>query len=114
MTANHLEQLLFAYETATETPDVSGAEHLDMLLVRSELARHQVTLTRSQANRLAAADHRLMAQANSFYQAIARIANLAQWRQAENAPPEHWWWYLDNLQPTPSYRLVEQPPFVTT
>ena len=48
MTSQRLADLIFAYEIATQTPDVSGAEHLDMLLIRSDLAHYQSQLSDAQ------------------------------------------------------------------
>ena len=95
MNPERLEQLIFAYEVATEYPDVSGAEHLDMLLIRSDIETDKSELTRKQMKRLTLADNRLMRQARAFHTAIAQMASLPQWRWEENAPPSHWWWYLD-------------------
>lgn len=103
---NHAEinDLLTAYEVDVRFPDVSGMEHLDMLLVRSELARAKRghLLTVEQTRRLAEADRILASQAGRFYQAIRRIADLEAWRRQEGAPPEEWWWYLDVLAQAPA------------
>ena len=108
---NHTEinDLLTAYEVDVRFPDVSGMEHLDMLLMRSELAKAERshTLTAEQAHRLAEADRILSSQAGRFYQAIRRIADLAAWRQQEGAPPQEWWWYLDVLAQAPAVQQVE-------
>lgn len=108
---NHTEinNLLTAYEVDVRFPDVSGMEHLDMLLVRSELARAERNqcLTTEHARRLAEADRILAGQAGRFYQAIRRIADLEVWRQQENALPREWWWYLDVLAQAPVAAQVE-------
>ncbi len=89
---NHTEinDLLTAYEVDVRFPDVSGMEHLDMLLNRSELARVERShlLTVEQTRRLAEADRILASQAGRFYQAIRRMADLAVWRKQEGAPPQ--------------------------
>jgi hypothetical protein len=95
------EKLLFVYEAGVQDPEISGMEHLDMLLTRSSLAKFSTELTDKQRSRLAQADKILATQAVQFYRAIARIANLKSWREQENAPPDHWWWYLDVLAATP-------------
>ena len=95
------EKLLFAYEAGVQDPDVSGMEHLDMLLTRSALAEVVTELSDKQRIRLAKADKILAIHAVPFYAAIARIANLKSWREQEHAPPDHWWWYLDVLAATP-------------
>ena len=63
MKPQRLEELVFAYEVATQFPDVSGAEHLDMLLIRSDIENYTSQLTHAQMQRLALADNRLMRQA---------------------------------------------------
>jgi len=95
------ETFVFAYEVDVQYPDVSGMEHLDMLLTRSRLAEVETALTKEQRSRLAKADKILATHALQFYAAIARIANLKSWREQENAPPDHWWWYLDVLAAAP-------------
>lgn len=108
---NHTEinSLLTAYEVDVRFPDVSGMEHLDMLLMRSELAKaeHNHALTVEQTRRLAEADRILASQAGRFYQAIRRIADLEAWRQQEGASPQEWWWYLDVLAQAPAAQQVE-------
>jgi len=95
------DELIAAYEVDVRFPDVSGMEHLDMLLTRSEIARGEHHLTAEQRARLAEADKVLLQQAKRFYQAIQKIADLDAWRRDENAPPAHWWWYLDVLVQVP-------------
>ncbi len=95
------EKLLFAYEMGVQDPEISGMEHLDMLLTRSALAKIALELTERQKSRLGEADKMLASHAIQFYAAIARIANLKSWREQEQAPPNHWWWYLDVLAAAP-------------
>ena len=104
MNHTELNDLLTAYEVDVRFPDVSGMEHLDMLLNRSALAEAERSnlLTVEQRTRLAEADRILAAQAVRFHQAIQRIADLEAWRQQEQAPPEHWWWYLDVIAQLPA------------
>lgn len=108
---NHtkINDLLTAYEVDVRFPDVSGMEHLDTLLMRSELAKAERShaLTAEQGRRLAEADRILASQAGRFYQAIRRIADLAAWRQQEGAPPQEWWWYLDVLAQAPAVPQAE-------
>jgi hypothetical protein len=109
MKHSEINDLLTAYEVDVRFPDVSGMEHLDMLLVRSELAKaeHGSALTVEQTRRLAEADRILAGQAGRFYQAIRRIADLESWRQQEGSPPQEWWWYLDVLAQVPTNATVE-------
>ena len=103
----HYDELIAAYEVDVRFPDVSGLEHLDMLLTRSEIAKGEGQLTAEQRARLAEADKVLLQQAHRFYQAIRRIADLDVWRREENVPPTHWWWYLDVLAHLPEPQVQE-------
>ncbi len=95
------DEIIAAYEVDVRFPDVSGMEHLDMLLTRSEIAKGEHHLTAEQRERLAEADRVLLRQARRFYQSIQSIADLEAWRHSENAPSTHWWWYLDVLVQLP-------------
>lgn len=112
MNYREINELLTAYEIDVRFPDVSGMEHLDMLLKRSELARAERDglLTDEQHRRLVDADRILASQAGRFYQAIRRVADLEAWRQQQDAPPEEWWWYLDVLAQLPQAVAIEAVP----
>ena len=109
MNSSEINDLLTAYEMDVRFPDVSGMEHLDMLLARSELAMadHDDMLTTEQRVRLAEADRVLASQAGRFYQAIRRITDLEAWRRQEGAPPDQWWCYLDVLAQAPVVASAE-------
>ena len=109
------DELIAAYEIDVRFPDVSGMEHLDMLLTRSEIDRGAHQLTAEQRARLAEADRELLRQARRFYRAIQNIADLEAWRRDEDVPPAHWWWYLDVLVQVPglSPRGREPEPVAT-
>lgn len=92
-----MNQYLEHYVTAVEHPEVSGFEHLEMLLVRDKLADQEANLTPSQKTRLAAADRRLLTQASKFNAELARITDLGYERQRRQPAPNRWWWYLDVL-----------------
>lgn len=96
-----IEEGLLAYETDVRFPDVSGMEHLDMLITRSKIANYQDSLTDEQRIRLVEADRVLLQQASQFYKAIIRIADIVKWREHAQAPSSHWWWYLDVLAHAP-------------
>lgn len=95
------DELVTAYEMDVRFPEVSGMEHLDMLLTRSEIARIEPHLSDALSARLLQADRLLMSQVRQFYAAIREIADLASWRRSEFAPITHWWWYLDVLANLP-------------
>jgi UDP-N-acetylmuramyl pentapeptide synthase len=101
-----LELLLTQYETDVRFPDVSGMEHLDMLLTRSRIAAAKEELTPGQAERLLNADQHLLQNAEQFNRAIATVANLAEWRLTSVASPEEWWWYLDVLVSVPQLTVA--------
>ena len=102
--------MITAFEVDVRFPDVSGMEHLDMLLTRSELARAEQAgqLNDEQRLRLAEADRILLEQVERFYGSIKQIADLKSWRRQEDVPPEHWWWYLDVLAQVPSWPVRER------
>jgi hypothetical protein len=104
-----VETLIAAYETDVQFPDVSGMEHLEMLLVRSDIARSEDQLTAEQRARLAKADQALLWQARRFHRAIQRIADLETWRREQDVPPTSWWWYLDVLAQLPE-QVAPGPP----
>ncbi len=89
------KELLAAYEADVQFPDVSGMEHLDMLMTRSEIAKYEAHLSEKERQRLLKADQLLLQQAQTFYRSIQEIADLASWRRDEKVPSAHWWWYLD-------------------
>lgn len=105
-----IDDTIMAYVVDVRFPDVSGMEHLDMLLKRSELARAEKDgqLDDEQRLRLAEADLILLEQVERFYGSIKQIADLESWRRQEDAPPEHWWWYLDVLAQVPSWPVRER------
>ena len=98
-----IEEKLSAYEVDVGFPHVSGMEHLQMLMTRSELRRVGDLLTTEQQVRLANADQKLLQHSQQFHQAIQSIADLTSLRETETGvTPEHWWWYLDVLAQLPS------------
>ena len=97
-----VEERLAAYEVDVGFPDVSGLEHMQMLMTRSELHESGHLLTSDQQTRLANADRKLLQQVQEYYAAIQSIADLNHWREtAGGVTPEHWWWYLDVLAQMP-------------
>lgn len=108
------DELIAAYEVDVRFPDVNGMEHLDMLLMHSDIAGVEASLTTEQRHRLAEADKLLFQQAKAFYLAIDRVATLADWRRTEDAPPAQWWWYLDVLARLPAYSVQGQPAAIAT
>ena len=97
----HLEKLITDYEVEVEFLDVSGMEQLQMLMRRSEIAKNGLHLTGEQHQRLFNADKLLYQQAQQFYDAIQRVADLSSWRHNQNVSVAHWWWYLDVISQIP-------------
>lgn len=95
------KELISIYETDVRFPGVSGMEHLDMLMTRSEISRNELHLSKEERKRLADADKLLLQKAGEFYRSIRDIADLASWRSDEKVPVNHWWWYLDVIVQLP-------------
>lgn len=100
-----MNELLKRYTVAVEHPDVSGFEHLEMLMIRDKLACQAASLSPHERERLALADRRLVAQAAAFHAELSRITSLQYERRQRDVSPSRWWWYLDVLvhfpQPVP-------------
>lgn len=95
------KKLIDAYETDVQFPEISGMEHLEMLMTRSEIARIEPHLSSEEYKRVLNADQLLLQRAREFYDYIKEIADLASWRRDEKVPPTHWWWYLDIIAQLP-------------
>jgi hypothetical protein len=112
-------EFISAYETDAQFPDVSGMEHLELLMTHSEIARHEARSSQVERQRAQRADHQLLRHAKQFYASIQAVADLVNWRSNENTPVAHWWWYLDVITqlplsldpstPTPQFALELSP-----
>lgn len=96
-----MNPLLKNYCVSVEFPDVSGAEHLEMLQMRDRLTEIEPQLTEEEKILLTKADRQLVENANSFYQELSRFINLTEKRKAQCISPQRWWWYLDVLAVLP-------------
>jgi hypothetical protein len=96
-----MNPLLKNYCVSVESPDVSGAEHLEMLQIRDRLTEIEPQLTEEEKILLTKADRQLVENANSFYQELSRFINLTESRKAQCISPQRWWWYLDVLAVLP-------------
>jgi len=103
------KELIVAYETDVQFPDVSGMEHLDMLMTRSEIARHERHLSDEERKRVLKADKLLLRQARQFLESIQSMADLASWRRDEGVSVTHWWWYLDVIAQVPATSELSSP-----
>ena len=71
-----MNRLLQRYLIAVESSEVSGFEHLDMLMLRDKLAEQNQQLTARERTLLVAADRRLFEQASMFDAALSQILSL--------------------------------------
>jgi hypothetical protein len=101
------KELIAAYEVDVQCPDVSGMEHLEMLMTRSEIYRNELHLSGEERERILNADRVLLQNARQFYESIQAIADLDSWRRDEYVTPTHWWWYLDVIVKLPM--RIEMP-----
>jgi hypothetical protein len=96
-----MNSLLTAYATDVNSPEVSGAEHLELLAVRDRIAEIEASLSMDETHTLEAADQHLLSQARLFYAELRRFVDLAGERARRNIPPSRWWWYLDVVSELP-------------
>lgn len=99
----NLQSLLESFEADVQFPDVSGMEHLDMLMSRSQIVKYEAHFTGKEKERLRKADRLLLQNAKQFYSAIRQVADIAIWRADEKVPPSHWWWFLDVVVQLPEF-----------
>jgi hypothetical protein len=99
-----MNRLLAHYCVDVQHPEVSGAEHLEMLQIRDRLAELESTLTSKEQKALAEADRILMEEAAAFHQELLRFLDLATYRRDHGIPPTRWWWYLDVVSHLPSIK----------
>jgi hypothetical protein len=103
-----MKRLLAHYCVDVQHPEVSGAEHLQMLQIRDQLAVLEPTLTSEEKAALDTADRVLAEQAHLFHQELQRFVDLAAYRREQGILPERWWWYLDVVRYVP-HRTVATP-----
>lgn len=101
-----MNRLLAHYGVDGQHPEVSGAEHLEMLQIRDQLAVLEPTLTSEEKAALDTADRLLAEQAHRFHQELQRFVDLAAYRREHGIPPERWWWYLDVVRYVPRRTVV--------
>jgi hypothetical protein len=103
-----MNQLLQNYSIQVDYPDVSGAEHLEILQIRDRLAEVEADLTREEGLILDKADRKLMMNTSKIYQELSQFIDLSRYRLEQGISPEKWWWYLDVLHYLPS--AIERVP----
>ena len=99
-----MNRLLMHYCVDVQHPEVSGAEHLEMLQIRDRLAELEPMLTPVDHEELVEADLVLVEQAAAFYQELLRFLDLAAYRQEHSIPLTRWWWYLDVVSHVPLFK----------
>lgn len=104
-----MNPLLKNYCISVEFPDVSGAEHLEMLQIRDRLTTVESQLTEAEKVLLAQADQKLVDKAEDFYQELSKFINLPNKRKNESIHPEQWWWYLDAIQTVKAFFCSDIP-----
>jgi hypothetical protein len=97
-----VNQLLRNYTIQVDYPDVSGAEHLETLQARDELALLEDSLSKEDREVLFAADRKLMINIPKVYQELSRFVDLVSYRAERKISPQRWWWYLDVLSYLPT------------
>jgi hypothetical protein len=96
-----MNKLVEHYSIHVDFPEVSGAEHLEMLQLRDKILSMEETLTAGDKQALAVADRRLIELAGEFYAELSRFVDFEERRQRQQIPPNRWWWYLDVLAQLP-------------
>ncbi len=94
---SELKELLGHYAEGVYYPEVSGFEILELLDIRSEIARRETELSPEERKKLETADGVFLKNAAKFFAAISKIADLAEMRGRADVSPSHWWWYLEKL-----------------
>ena len=98
-----MNTLLNTYHLSLDYPNVSGAEHLELLTIRDQIAELEAGLNAEEQRILSEADRKLIINATILYQELSRFINLADYRKNNNISPQKWWWYLDVLSYLPNY-----------
>lgn len=108
-----MNPLLNTYLVDVRHPNVSGAEHLQMLHNRDQILAIESTLTDKEHNLLHEADRYLVEHAITFYAELSQFVDLSVYRADLAIDPTRWWWYLDvisqlpleSIPPTPHFQL---------
>jgi hypothetical protein len=98
-----MNNLLNIYNISLDYPEVSGAEQLELLMIRDQIAELETQLSEEERQTLSAADQKLIKNAKIIEQELSQFINLANYRKQEDIPPQKWWWYLDVLSHLPIF-----------
>lgn len=91
------QHLLTVFCQGVRHPQVNGFEVLELLDVRSALARGEGELSEEARKELEEADGLFLQHAGQFYEQVVQVANLEEMRKQAAVLPSHWWWYLEKL-----------------
>jgi hypothetical protein len=100
-----MNKLLNIYCLSLNYPDVSGAEQLELLEIRDQIATLEAEFSPEEQKILIESDKKLIANAAVFYQEISRFINLSEHRKKNNISSQKWWWYLDVLGNISNYLI---------
>lgn len=89
--------LLEDYSVGVRHPEVSGFEALELLDIRSQIAKVENQLTEMERRKLEEADSLFLNHARKFYKSLNEVTDLAEARERQEVSPSHWWWYLEKL-----------------
>lgn len=92
-----MNKLLNIYCMSLDYPDVSGAEQIELLAIRDQIANLETSLSLEERKILFEADRKLITHAALIYQEISNFIDLSEYRNDNNISPQKWWWYLDVL-----------------
>jgi hypothetical protein len=96
-----MNRYLKDYLAGVQSPEASGFEHLNTLLVRDKLFEQEKSLTPTEQTTLLRADYLLIKQIDLFLAELQPITSLAYERQSRKPSSEQWWWYLDIITHLP-------------
>ena len=96
-----MNNLLNLYHLSLDYPEVSGAEQLELLMIRDKIAKLETKLTTEEKKFLSEADQKLISNATIIYQEVSDFINLSDYRKEKEISPQKWWWYLDVLSYLP-------------
>ncbi len=100
-----MNKILNIYRFSLDYPDVSGAELLEVLAIRDQIAALESAFSSEEQKVLFEADRKLIANAAVFDQEISHFMNLYEHRKKNNISSKKWWWYLDVLGNIHSYLI---------
>jgi hypothetical protein len=92
-----MNELLAIYIASLDYPNVSGAEHLELLNVRDQIEESANTFSPQEKNKITRSRQKNVDYMAIIYQEISRFINLSNYRNQHGISPHQWWWYLDVL-----------------